>query len=192
DGRNYVELTDQHYDIIVVDPPPPIYSSGVSVISSREFYAAAKARLTPGGVMMQWVPFHSTLDDIKDQVRTYRDVFPHVIVAIGPGNNGIYMLGSAQPIAFDQTAIHQALSRARVVDDLSSAFDSPRHDLEGWAALIPTLVWLQGDQVARFAGSGPLVTDDHPLPEYFLLRDRFGPPSPTVTHALLTSLTPSP
>ncbi|MGZ3666483.1 MAG: hypothetical protein ACXVDA_18605, partial [Ktedonobacterales bacterium] len=69
---------------------------------------------------------------------------------------------------------------------------SPRHDLEGWAALIPTLVWLQGDQVARFAGAGPLVTDDHPLPEYFLLRDRFGPPSPTFTHALLTSLTPSP
>ncbi|HEX8036411.1 MAG TPA: fused MFS/spermidine synthase [Ktedonobacterales bacterium] len=192
DGRNYVELTDQHYDIIVVDPPPPIYSSGVSVISSREFYAAAKARLTPGGVMMQWVPYGSTLDELKAHLRTYRDVFPHVIIAFGPGGSGIYMLGSEQPIAFDQTAIHQALSRSHVVDDISSAFDSPRHDLEGWATAIPTLVWIQGDQVARFAGTGPLVTDDHPLPEYFLLRSRYGPPSPTVTHALLKSLTPAP
>jgi spermidine synthase len=32
------------YDIIVVDPPPPIETAGVSVISSLEFYQAAKAR----------------------------------------------------------------------------------------------------------------------------------------------------
>ena len=48
DGRNHVELTDQTYDFIVVDPPPPIESSGVSVISTLEFYQASKARLTPG------------------------------------------------------------------------------------------------------------------------------------------------
>ena len=24
DGRNHIELTDRHYDIIVTDPPPPI------------------------------------------------------------------------------------------------------------------------------------------------------------------------
>ncbi len=192
DGRNYIELTDQYYDIIVVDPPPPIYSSGVSVISSREFFAAAKARLTPGGVMMQWIPYGPTLYEFKAHLRTFRNVFPHVIVAFGPGDYGLYMLGSDQPIAFDSTAIHQVLSRPRIVEDLSSAVDSPQHDLDGWAALIPTLVWIQGDQVARFVGDGPLVTDDHPLSEYFLLRDRFGAPSPFVTKALLESSIPDP
>ncbi|HEX6817202.1 MAG TPA: fused MFS/spermidine synthase [Ktedonobacterales bacterium] len=192
DGRNYVEMTDQRYDIIVVDPPPPIYSSGVSVISSHEFYAAAKSRLTPGGVMMQWIPFGSTLSEFKAHVRTYRDVFPHVIIAFGPAGSGLYMLGSEQPIAFDAANIQQALSRPGVVQDLSSAFDSPRHDLAGWATAIPNLIWVQGDQVARFAGKGPFVTDDRPLPEYFLLRDRFEPPSPEVSYSLLRSLTPSP
>src|SRR5258706_14088054 len=85
DGRNYVELTDQHYDNVVVDPSPPIFTAGVSVISSREFYTAAKARLNPGGVMMQWIPYGSTLDEFKAHVRTFRDVFPHVIVAFGSG-----------------------------------------------------------------------------------------------------------
>ena len=33
DGRNHVELTTDRYDIIVVDPPPPIETAGVSVIS---------------------------------------------------------------------------------------------------------------------------------------------------------------
>ena len=60
DGRNHVELTDQTYDFIVVDPPPPIESSGVSVISTLEFYQASKARLTPDGVMVQWVPYGQT------------------------------------------------------------------------------------------------------------------------------------
>ena len=192
DGRNFVEMTNQRYDIIVVDPPPPIYSSGVSVISSREFYAAARARLTSGGVMMQWIPYGPNLSEFKAHVRTYHDVFPHVILAFGPAGSGLYMLGSEQPIAFDPATIRQVLSRPGIVEDLSSAFDSPRHDLTGWAMAIPTLIWVQGDQVARFAGTGPLVTDDRPLPEYFLLRDRFGPPSPPVSYSLLRSLTPSP
>jgi spermidine synthase len=193
DGRNYVELTDQRYDIIVVDPPPPIYSSGVSVISSIEFYQAAKARLTPDGVMMQWVPLAGpSLNDLKAHLRTFHRVFPYMMVVFGPGGNGLYMLGSARPIAFDPANIREVLSRPNVVQDISSAYDSPRHDLVGWAAFIPTLVWIQGDQIAKFTGDGPLVTDDHPLPEYFLLRRLFGTPSPAATRRLLESVTPAP
>ncbi|HEU4672860.1 MAG TPA: fused MFS/spermidine synthase [Candidatus Limnocylindrales bacterium] len=181
DGRNHVELTDRTYDIVVVDPPPPIESSGVSVISSLEFYRAAHDRLTPGGVMMQWVPFGQTLDEFRAHVRTFAAVYPNVIVGIGPGGNGFYMLGSDAPLALDPAAIRSVLERPGVLADVSSAFDSPRHDLGGWEALIPSLVRLSGDQVRGFAGPGPLVTDDHPLPEYFLLRHAFGTPSPPLS-----------
>ena len=192
DGRNHVELTSDHYDIIVVDPPPPIETAGVSVISSLEFYQAAKARLNPGGVMMQWIPYGQTIDEFKAHVRTYAAVFPHVIIAFGPGGAGTYMLGSNDPISFTPEAIQSVLSRPGVVQDISSTANAPQHDLAGWAALIPQLVWIQGDQVTKFAGDGPMVTDDHPLPEYFLLRHLFGPPSPRVTPKLLLSLTPAP
>ncbi len=192
DGRNHVELTSAHYDIIVVDPPPPIETAGVSVISSLEFYQAAKARLNPGGVMMQWVPFGQTLEELKDHIRTYASVFPNVILAFGPGGAGIFMLGSNEPIAFDPATISAVLGRPGVIQDLSSTADAPEHGLAGWETKIPQLVWLQGDQVTRFAGAGPLVTDDHPLPEYFLLRHLFGARSPQVTEKLLRSLTPAP
>jgi hypothetical protein len=178
DGRNHVELTDRFYDIIVVDPPPPIETSGVSVISSLEFYQAARARLNPGGVMMQWVPYGQTLNEFKAHVRTFRDVYANVIVAQGPGGFGFYMLGSDAPIGFDDAAMRTILARPGVVEDLSSAFDSPHETADEWAAHIPQLVRLSGDQVALFAGSGPLITDDHPLPEYFLLRHTLGPRSP--------------
>jgi spermidine synthase len=75
DGRNHVELTEKTYDIIITDPPPPLESAGVSVIASREYYVAGRERLSPGGVMMQWVPYGQTLDEFKAHVRTFASVF---------------------------------------------------------------------------------------------------------------------
>jgi len=169
DGRSHVELADDRYDIVVVDPPPPLQSSGVSIISSLEFYLAAKARLTPGGVMMQWVPWGQTMPDFKNHLRTFRSAFPNVIVAEGPGGNGFYMLGSTQPISLDPANILSVLQRPGVREDLSSAYDSPTMS---WENVIPQLVRMSGDEVAAFAGEGPLITDDRPLPEYFIWRSR--------------------
>ena len=192
DGRNHIELTDRHYDIIVTDPPPPIESAGVSVISSEEYYAAGRARLNPGGVMMQWVPWGQTLDEFLAHVRTFRAVYPEVLIAFGPGGYGLFMLGSDDPITFDPANVAAVLARPGVTEDLSSAFDSPEHDAAGWATKIPSLVWISGSDVARVVGDGPLITDDHPLPEYFLLRHAFGARSPQVSPGLLLQLSASP
>ena len=170
DGRNFVELTDKQYDIIVVDPPPPLQSSGVSIISSREFYEASRRRLTPMGVMMQWVPWGQSLDDFKHHVRTFRSVFKNVMVARGPAGNGFYLLGSDAPLRLTPDAIRSVLARPGVMADISSAYDSPAHDMDTWLAAIPRLIRLNPEETPSFAGTGPLITDDRPLPEYFLIR----------------------
>jgi spermidine synthase len=181
DGRNHVELTQSRYDIIVVDPPPPIESSGVSVISSLEFYQAAQRRLNPNGVMMQWVPYGETVDEFRAHLRTYQSVFPHVLVARGPAVDGFYMFGSDGALSFNEADIRRVLERPGIVDDLSSPSDAPARTADGWLRKIPTLAWLSDERLAQFAGTGPLVTDDHPLPEYFLLRHLFGSPSPMMS-----------
>jgi spermidine synthase len=174
DGRNHVELTKERYDIIVTDPPPPIESSGASVISSLEYYQAGHAHLNPGGIMMQWTPYGSTNEEFRAHLRTFHAVFRHVIVATGPGGFGFYFLGSDDPMAFDAATIREVLSRPGVLEDISSAFDSPEDAIDGWARRIPGLVQMTDDEVTTFTGDGPLITDDHPLPEYFLLRRMFG------------------
>jgi spermidine synthase len=175
DGRNYVELSDRTYDTIVVDPPPPVESAGTGVLYSREFYTAAARRLNAGGVMMEWIPGGQRLDEFMAHVRTFSDVFPEVTLAFGPGGYGVFMLGSSRSVSFQPGGIASILGRAGVVENLSTAFDSPVHDSAAWSALIPSLVFATGNAVRAGAGPGPIITDDHPRTEYFLLRRLAGP-----------------
>ena len=104
-----------------------------------------------------------------------------MLVLRSPGNYGFFVLGSDRPMALDDGSVHEVLSRPGVLEDISSAYDSPKKTVDGWTGLIGGLTWLEGGQVASFAGRGPLVTDDRPLPEYFLLRRAVGEKSPLVS-----------
>jgi spermidine synthase len=189
DGRNHIELTEERYDIIVTDPPPPIESSGASVISSLEYYQAGHAHLNPGGVMMQWTPYGGSVDEFRAHLRSFDAVFEHVLIAFGPGGYGFFLFGSAEPLAFTEADIRDVLSRPGVLGEISSAYDSPESTIDGWSARIRSLVWISDADVTAFAGDGPLITDDRPLPEYFLLRRLFGAPSPRLTPGELRSQT---
>jgi hypothetical protein len=101
-------------------------------------------------------------------------------------------MGSDQPVQLSDDGILAALRRPNVLEDLSSAYDSPERTEAGWVPLVRSLVWIQGDDVARFAGDGPLITDDHPLPEYFLVRRVWGPPSPLVSPTILRQFAAGP
>jgi spermidine synthase len=174
DGRNHLELTDDRFDIIVTDPPPPIESSGASVISSKEYYEAGRSHLRERGIMMQWVPYGPSQADLADHIRTFAAVFPEVTLVRGAGGWGFYMLGSSAPIAFPEADARAILARPGVLDDISSAFDSPAKTVDEWVGVIDRQTWLSGDAVRTYAGPGPLITDDRPRPEYFLLRRLFG------------------
>jgi hypothetical protein len=91
------------------------------------------------------------------------------------------MLGSTGSVTLDPAATAAVLGRPGVVADLNEARDAPVATLEAWQAFIPTTLWLGGADVAAFAGSGPVLTDDRPVTEYFLLRHTFGKKSPPMT-----------
>lgn len=188
DGRNHLELTELTYDIIVTDPPPPIFSSGASVISSLEYYQAGRDHLNPGGIMMQWIPWGSTLEEFKAHLRTFRSVFPHMSIVMGPGGYGMYVMGSDQPLAYDEAVMREVLGRPGILEDISTAYDSPVTTADAWIARINELRWIDDGEIDRFVGPGPLVTDDRPLPEYFLLRRIMNPNEAQVGPAELRAL----
>jgi spermidine synthase len=174
DGRNHLELASESFDIIVTDPPPPIESSGASVISSREYYEAGRSHLTPGGVMMQWVPFGAPESELKEHIRTFASVFGEILVVRGAGGYGFYMLGSDEPVELDPEVAAEVLQRPGVLEDISSAYDSPAETVEDWIEVIDQQTWFHDDTARAYVGDGKLITDDRPRPEYFLLRRWLG------------------
>jgi spermidine synthase len=168
DGRNYVRLSDKRYDLITIDSPPPIWSAGAVVLLTREFYQEASQRLTPGGVLTTYLPLQSPQRE-KLILRTFRSVFPYMSVVYTPRPAGVFILGSQAPIAFSPAAIQTVFGSPAAGADLRGAPDYPAHSAAQWVSVIHDSVWLTGNQVNSYTGAGPLLTDDHPLTEYYML-----------------------
>lgn len=191
DGRNHVELTAAVFDMVIVDPPPPISSAGTAVLYSREFYAASLDRLRAHGVMMEWMPYDQTVDEFRSHVQTFAKIFPHVTIVFGPGGNGVFMLGSQDAMAFEPARMRDVLSRPGVAADLAATPDARESSVDDWVRLLLSKVWLTDEDVRGFAGDAPLITDDRPLTEYFLLRSLFGSRSPGMSEGNLRVAAPA-
>jgi spermidine synthase len=190
DGRNYVRLSPDRYDIIVVDPPPPVESAGTVVLYTSEFFAEARQRLNPGGIFLLWFPYAATADDFKTHLRTFRAAFPHVDVVLSPYDNGAYLMGSDQPLDFDPATLATYLGSASAAADFATAPDDPDLDGPGWARLIMGHDWLKDSRVDVFVGPGPLISDDRPVSEYYLLRTLIAKDHAWIDERMLRSLTP--
>jgi spermidine synthase len=175
DGRNYVRLSDERYDLITVDPAPPIESAGSVVLYTREFLTESKARLNPGGLFTLWMPYALPLEDFKTHVRTFRAVFPHTSLVLSPGRHGVYMMGSDAPVTFADADVRAQVGNPQTMADLAEMPDHPAgiDGPEGWVRAVRAAQWLRDEQVDAFAGPGPQITDDRPRSEYFLWRRAF-------------------
>ena len=170
DGRNYVRLSRETYDLVAVDPAPPIESAGSVVLYTREFLTEGKARLRPGGVFMLWIPYALPLDDFKEHVRTFAGVFGHVRLVLSPGRHGVFMFGSDAPLEFTEENVRQVLGTPAAIRDLNDVPDHPATDADGWVEVVRRSQWLADDELRAFLGHGPEITDDRPRSEYFLWR----------------------
>jgi spermidine synthase len=169
DGRNYVRLTNKHFDLITADFPPPVWSAGAVVLMTQEFYQEAKARLNPGGIITVFIPYTPTPEQ-QLFLRTFRSAFPYMTVIRGPRPYGMYLLGSDQPMIFQSSSIEKIFGSPAAQADLANAPDYPRVPVTSWPRIISSLTWMQNGQVNTYTGPGPLLTDDHPNSEYFLLQ----------------------
>ena len=124
--------------------------------------------------MIQWVPYGGPRRGLQ---RPHQDV--RVGLPARHDRQGRRRLGHVHarliaPITFPEADIRAVLSRPGVLADLSSAFDSPAKTVDDWVSVIARQTWLSEAAVGAYAGPGPIITDDRPRPEYFLLRRLFG------------------
>lgn len=186
DGRNYVRLSKKKYDMIAVDPAPPLASAGSVVLYTKEFIQESKHRLNPGGTMMLWLPYDAPLSDFKTHFRTFRAQFRDTRFMLGGA--GVYMFGSDKPLKLSRAKLIAELNHPGVLDDLTDTPDSDARSVEGWVDSILKREWLENEQIDNFVGRGPIITDDHPRPEYYFWRRYFMNDNHLVTQSQLRTL----
>lgn len=159
DGRNFLLTTDEVYDVIRLDPPE-LHTAGVVNLYTREFYQLARAHLAPGGIFSIWVNVVMTpVEDLRHLVRTVRSVFPYVSVWHGPLRYSWVINGSMEPHPPDLGRL-QAYYRVPSVRADLEAIGVP----DPYAFLQHFVFETHGAD--RFAGPGPLVTDDHTILDF--------------------------
>lgn len=171
DGRNYSLLTNQKYDIVTIDPPPPFNAAGTTVLHSKEFYTDLAKILEPGGIVSQWIYYNgSREDDISMAIKSFLDVFPYVLAFQKVGSvGGIFLQGSLVPL--DQERINLLFQDQEAIVDLEEVIEvKPGASLKDHVTI--ELIGNRESLLKKFANS-PSVSDKHPRTEYFKLRHRF-------------------
>ncbi|WP_341679234.1 fused MFS/spermidine synthase [Niveibacterium sp. SC-1] len=158
DGRRTLLASDEHYDLITLEPPPPS-ASGVVNLYSRDFYRLAASRLNPQGIVAQWLPLPTQNDeDSRALVKSFVEAFPHASLWTTELHETL-MIGSLTPITLDAERIAQRFERGEVSVALGEVgIDTPAALLANWIT--------DRDGLARYAGDAAPVTDDDPRIEY--------------------------
>ncbi len=162
DGRNYISVTKQKYDVIIGDILFPM-SSGSGNLFSREYFTLCKKHLQPGGLMCQWLPAHQlSLDELKIIIKTFKAVFPSASVwygMIGGSVPVVGCIGTNGKFSIDFNSLQKKYRDPLLVNYLQeSNLDNPYIFLSNFI--------MAGEAVDAFTLNQPLNTDDHPVVEF--------------------------
>jgi len=169
DGRRYLERTHELYDVIIIDPPPPVDASGSGLLYTDEFLRALKSRLAPGGILQHWA-FDTDSHKVfmSAVVNAIRRNFHYIRLyqSIDPFIPGLHIIASDSPLP--------ALSANTYAQKLPPA---AARDLQEWQKGQPLSEIAQAslNEVAPEAVVSPkldsvYMSDDRLYNEFYVLR----------------------
>jgi spermidine synthase len=153
DGRNFLLLSGERFDVVTADIIQPIHA-GAGNLYSREYFMLVRNALKEGGIALQWIG-HRPPTQYRLIMRTFLEVFPHATLWL----DGSLMVGSLAPLQLDPRSLAAKRAdpkTAAALDEIGlTSFDV----LKSW--------YTSGsNEMRRFVGAGPILTDDRPLLEY--------------------------
>jgi len=156
DGRSHLALGREQYDVIVSEPSNP-WMAGIAALFTREFFATARARLRPDGIVCQWAhTYDISAGDLKSIVRTFTAVFPESTMWL-VGDGDLLLIGTNGPSI--ESHLDGFAARAR-----QGATASLLRDVDVRERYVPFLLMslLAGgpSQMQAYGGDAALQSDD--------------------------------
>jgi spermidine synthase len=161
DGRNYLLITQKTYDVVSVDTLDPKHA-GNGNLYTREFYELSKRVLKPGGIFVQWLPYHQVDNtSLKLIVRTFQQVYPHATLWLTRFKGYTLLVGTLEPLSIDVAGLEARFRDPTIQRDLAEAHvATPWQFLEGFT--------MAPDTLRRYsAGVERLNSYNHPYVEFF-------------------------
>jgi hypothetical protein len=171
DGRRYLERTKQQYDVITIDPPPPVEAAGSSLLYSKDFYSVIRQRLRPGGILQQWLP-DADREDIAAVALALHQSFPYIRLFTWGGNQGGHFLASDRPLPNRTASELVQRMPERAAADLVEW--GPLANAESQLGLLLRNE-IPMDRVLSLSPATPALSDDRPINEYYILRRELQP-----------------
>jgi spermidine synthase len=133
---------------------------GAGTLYTREHFETIRARLAEGGIFCQWLPLHQLdLATLRIIVRTFLSAYPGgkaYLAQFSIGTPLIGLVGSNAAQKYPDGWLEQRVKDPGLRQKLAAI------DLTDDMALFGSFL-ADSDDLARFAGPGPLNTDDHQL-----------------------------
>lgn len=166
DGRRFLMRTENKYDVITLDPSPPVTSSFSSLLYSQDFYRIVKTSLKEGGILAQWFPAADTIE-VLAVAKAIAAEFPYVNAYSSIEGWGVHFFASEQ--YFDMPDIETFVARLpkKAAEDFIE-WNKDRTPGELYEVMLRKKIPLKKIILPYFEFS---ITDDRPFNEYFYVRD---------------------
>jgi spermidine synthase len=160
DGKNFVKLTDEKFDIIMNDSTYP-GTTGSSALYTYNHFKQCREHLRPGGVLSCWVPLDLRPVDFQMIIRSFQAAMPHSSLWMANNclNKHAVLMGTVSPTQIDFQRVRKLVERPDISSDLAVINIHSVYDLLD--------CYVVGeDGLERMASGVPLNTDDKPLLEF--------------------------
>lgn len=164
DGRNFLTMRSTKYDVITIDPAPPIWSAGTVNLYTQEFFESCREHLSDEGVMCLWVP-PASFSEVRMIMKTYLSVFPKASVWRGPRYGGFFMIGPIASVDTSETSFREALSDPSVAQDINE-WEPQKVQPEDMSHMF----LLDASMLEQFTKTAKVITDNNPYTEFPLWR----------------------
>jgi spermidine synthase len=187
DGKNYVLLTKDEYDIIMTDSIYP-GAGGASALYTYDHFKAVRDKLKPGGIASCWLPLDLSPEDIRVALKAFNDVFPDMGIwycYMTFSQHALLVGKKEEPISIDLARLTEAFSDSTIYKDFESILiDDP-------FTLISCFI-ADGNAVRQFCGEAPRHSDDRPILEFGLAKRGSAKPYLSSNLEQMLALRPNP